>query len=329
MKYLITGGAGFIGSNFIHYLFEHYPDCEVTNLDKLTYAGNPENVKKFEKNPQYKFVKGDIADMQLVDQLTSSVDFIVNFAAETHVDRSITGPAEFIQTNVVGMQVLLDAAARHKKRFHHISTDEVFGDLPLGTGGKFTERSAYFPSSPYSASKAAADHLVHAYSRTYGLDATITNCSNNYGPYQNPEKLIPKTITHALLGKKIPVYAQGRNVRDWIHVKDHCKAIDTVLQAGRTGETYLVGGNCEKPNLEVVDMILKMLGKDDSLIELVPDRPGHDLRYAIDSSKIERELAFTRNYDFDKGLIETVEWYKQNQAWWQPLIEKQEPQTTV
>ena len=323
MKYLITGGAGFIGSNFIHYMFEHYPDCEIVNLDKLTYAGNLENVKEFEGNTRYKFVQGDIADAKLMDQLVSDAGFIVNFAAETHVDRSIVGPAQFIQTNVVGMQVLLEAAAKYKKRFHHISTDEVFGDLPLGTGEKFTERSAYFPSSPYSASKAAADHLVHAYSRTYGLDATITNCSNNYGPYQNPEKLIPKTIAYALLGRKIPVYAQGRNVRDWIHVKDHCKAIDFVLQKGRTGETYLVGGDCEKANLEVVQKILEILGKEESLIELVPDRPGHDLRYAIDSSKIERELAFAREYDFDKGLKDTVEWYKANQAWWEKLLPKE------
>ncbi len=324
MKYLITGGAGFIGSNFIHYLFEKYPDAQVTNLDKLTYAGNPANLQKLEKNSGYKFVHGDIADMKLVDELVTDVDFIVNFAAETHVDRSITGPAEFIQTNVVGTQVLLDAAVRHKKRFHHISTDEVFGDLPLGTGQKFTERSAYFPSSPYSASKAAGDHLVHAYSRTYGLDATITNCSNNYGPYQFPEKLIPKTIVNALTDKPVPVYAQGRNVRDWVHVKDHCKAIDLVLQTGRTGEVYLVGGNCEKANLEVVRQIIGLLGKSEDLIELIPDRPGHDLRYAIDCSKIERELAFTRDYDFDKGLSETVEWYKQNQSWWEPLIAKLE-----
>jgi dTDP-glucose 4,6-dehydratase len=327
MKYLITGGAGFIGSNFIHYIFEKYPDAQVVNLDKLTYAGNPANLQKFESNPNYKFVKGDIADAKLVEGLIGDTDFVVNFAAETHVDRSITGPAEFIQTNVVGMQILLDVAAQHKKRFHHISTDEVFGDLPLGTGQKFTERSAYFPSSPYSASKAAGDHLVHAYSRTYGLDATITNCSNNYGPYQFPEKLIPKTIVNALRDKPVPVYAQGRNVRDWVHVKDHCKAIDLVLQTGRTGETYIVGGNCEKANLEVVREILQILGKNENLIELVPDRPGHDLRYAIDSSKIERELGFTRSYEFTKGLTETVEWYKANQAWWEPMITKLEKES--
>ena len=324
MKYLITGGSGFIGSNFIHYLFEKYPDAQITNLDKLTYAGNPDNLKKFETNSHYKFVKGDIADALLVDQLVAEADFIVNFAAETHVDRSITGPAEFIQTNIVGTQTLLNAAVTHKKRFHHISTDEVFGDLPLGTGEKFTERSAYFPSSPYSASKAAADHLVHAYSRTYGLDATITNCSNNYGSYQHPEKLIPKTIVNALRDKNIPVYAQGRNVRDWVHVLDHCKAIDLVLQKGRTGETYLVGGDCEKANLEVVRKIIEILGKGEDLIELVPDRPGHDLRYAIDCEKIERELGFKRDYEFEKGLEETVNWYKANEAWWKPLVEKLE-----
>src|SRR3989338_2152635 len=324
MRYLITGGSGFIGSNFIHYLFEKYHDVHVTNLDKLTYAGNPANLKKFEANPQYKFVKGDIADAKLVDELMKDVDFVVNFAAETHVDRSITGPSEFIQTNVVGLHTLLDAATQHKKRLHHISTDEVFGDLPLGTGQKFTEHRTYFPSSPYSASKAAGDHLLHAYSRTYGLDATITKCWNNEGPYQFPEKLITKTMVNALRDKPVPVYAQGRNVRDWIHVKDHCKAIDMVLQTGRTGETYLVGGNCEKANLEVVRQILNLLGKPETLIQLVPDRPGHDLRYAIDSSKIERELAFKRDYEFEKGLAETVEWYKQNQEWWQPLVDRLE-----
>ncbi len=324
MKYLITGGAGFIGSNYIHFLFEKYPDVQVTNLDKLTYAGNPENLKKYEKNQQYKFVKGDIADSKLVEDLVAEADFIVNFAAETHVDRSITGPAAFIQTNVVGMQVLLDAAVHNKKRFHHISTDEVFGDLPLGTSQRFTEQSGYLPSSPYSASKAAGDHLLHAYSRTYGLDATITNCSNNYGPYQFPEKLIPKTIANALRGMPVPVYAQGRNVRDWIHVLDHCKAIDLVIQKGRSGETYLVGGDSERSNIDVVKKILQLLGKDESLIKFVDDRPGHDLRYAIDSKKIETELGFTRDYTFDKGLEDTVEWYKQNQEWWEPLITRLE-----
>ena len=316
VKYLVTGGAGFIGSNFIHYIFEKYTDAQVVNLDKLTYAGNLENLKEFEKDPRYRLVKGDIADAQIVNELVPQADVIVNFAAETHVDRSITGPAEFIKTNVVGTQVLLDAAVKHKKRFHHISTDEVFGSLKLNTKHKFDEKTPYDPSSPYSASKAASDHLVRAYVRTYGLNATITNCSNNYGPRQFPEKLIPQTIIFALQDKKIPVYAQGENVRDWIYVKDHNKAVDLVLQKGEMGQTYLVGGNAEKTNLEVVKMILKILGKPESLIEFVSDRPGHDLRYAIDSSKIEKELLFTRDFEFEKGLAETVKWYQDNTAWW-------------
>ena len=317
MKYLITGGAGFIGSNFIHYLFEKYPDCEVINLDKLTYAGNLENVKLFEQNPHYKFVKRDIADVDVVNQIVPEVDIIVNFAAESHVDRSITGPAEFIQTNVLGTQVLLDAAVKHQKRFHHISTDEVFGSLRLKSKKKFSEKTAYDPSSPYSASKAASDHLVRAYVRTYGLRATITNCSNNYGPYQFTEKLIPQTITFALQDKRIPVYGQGENIRDWIYVRDHNRAIDLVLQKGRIGQTYLIGGNNEKTNLEVVTIILNILGKPESLIEFIKDRPGHDFRYAIDSGKIEKKLDFRPEYDFEKGLEETVKWYQENKSWWQ------------
>lgn len=316
MKYLITGGAGFIGSNFIHYLFEKYPDAEITNLDKLTYAGNQENLKKFEANSKYKFVKGDIADAALVDSLVKEADVIVNFAAETHVDRSITGPAEFIKTNVVGTQVLLDAAVKYKKRFHHISTDEVFGDLPLNSKDKFKETTPYDPSSPYSASKAASDHLVRAYVRTYSLQATISNCSNNYGPYQYSEKLMPQTIIFALQDKKIPVYGKGENMRDWIFVTDHNKAVDLILQKGKMGETYLIGANCEKSNLEVVKSILKILGKPEGLIEFVTDRPGHDLRYAIDSTKIQKELGWKPEYNFDQGLAETVKWYQDNQVWW-------------
>ncbi len=319
MKYLITGGAGFIGSNFIHYLFGKYPDVEVLNLDKLTYAGNQENLKKFEGNPRYKLVKGDIADAALADNLVKDADVIVNFAAETHVDRSITGPAEFIKTNIVGTQVLLDAAMKHKKRFHHISTDEVFGDLPLNTKDKFTETSAYDPSSPYSASKAASDHLVRSYVRTYGLQATISNCSNNYGPYQYPEKLIPLSIIFALQDKKIPVYGKGENVRDWIFVNDHNKAVDLVLQKGKIGETYLIGGNSERTNLEVVKNILKILNKPEDLIEFVTDRPGHDLRYAIDSGKIQNELGWKPEHNFEQGLAETVNWYKENESWWKKL----------
>jgi dTDP-glucose 4,6-dehydratase len=310
MKYLVTGGAGFIGSNFIHYLFKQYPDCEVINLDKLTYAGNKENLKEFENNPKYKFAQGDIADPKIVEELVPQVEVIVHFAAETHVDRSISGPAEFVKTNVVGTQVLLDAAVKHKKRFHHISTDEVFGELQLGSADKFTETTPYDPSSPYSASKAASDHLVRAYGRTFGLQATITNCSNNYGPYQYPEKFIPTVILNALKDQKIPVYGQGLNVRDWIHVDDHNRAVDLVINKGKIGETYLIGANNERANIDVVKTILKILSKPESLIEFVTDRPGHDLRYAIDSTKIQNELGWKPEFEFEEGLKQTIKWYQ-------------------
>ncbi len=310
MKYLVTGGAGFIGSNFIHYILGKYPDAEVVNLDKLTYAGNLDNLKGFENDPRYKFVQGDIADSELVSKLVADADVIVNFAAETHVDRSITGPAEFVRTNVLGTQVLLDSAVKHKKRFHHISTDEVFGDLEIGSPEKFTENTPYNPSSPYSASKAASDHLVRAYVRTFGLAATITNCSNNYGPRQYPEKLIPTVILHVLKDEKIPVYGKGENIRDWIHVDDHNSGVDLVIAKGKIGETYLLGGNSERTNLEVIREILKTLNKPESLIEFVTDRPGHDLRYAIDSSKIEKDLGWSRKHDFETGLTETIKWYQ-------------------
>jgi dTDP-glucose 4,6-dehydratase len=323
MKYLITGGAGFIGSNFIHYLFGKYPDSEITNLDKLTYAGNLDNLKEFETNPNYKFVKGDIADENLVNELVSQADVIVNFAAETHVDRSVLGPKIFVQTNVLGTQTLLEAAVKHKKRFHHISTDEVFGSLPLESEDKFTEHTSYDPSSPYSASKAASDHLVRSYIRTFGLLGTITNCSNNYGPYQYIEKLIPLMFLNAKMGKKLPVYGNGANVRDWIHVEDHNAGVELVISKGKIGETYLLGGNAEKSNLEVVKTILKIMDKDESLIEFVKDRPGHDLRYAIDSSKIEKELGWQRKHDFESGLRHTIEWYQSHEDWWKKLLSKE------
>ena len=316
MKYLVTGGAGFIGSNFIHHMFEKHPDAQITNLDKLTYAGNLGNLKSFEKDKRYKFVKGDIADEKIVNEIVPLVDVIINFAAETHVDRSITGPAAFIQTNVVGTQVLLDAAVKYKKRFHHISTDEVFGDLDLLGNDKFNEKTPYNPSSPYSASKAGSDHLVRSYVRTYNLQATISNCSNNYGPYQFAEKLIPQTIIFALQDKKIPVYGNGKNIRDWIFVQDHNAAVDLILQKGKIGETYLIGADSEKTNLEVVKTILKILEKPESLIEFVTDRPGHDLRYAIDSSKIQNKLGWKPTHDFEEGLVETVNWYQENESWW-------------
>ncbi len=323
MKYLITGGAGFIGSNFIHFILGKYPDAEVVNLDKLTYAGNLSNLKVFENDKRYNFVKGDITDSDLVDKLVEVADVVVNFAAETHVDRSILGPAEFVQTNIVGTHVLLEAVRKHKKRFHHISTDEVFGSLDLNGADKFNENTAYDPSSPYSASKAASDHLVRAYVRTFGVAATISNCSNNYGPYQFIEKFIPIIIMHALDNKKIPVYGDGKNVRDWIHVQDHCQAIDLVLNNGKIGETYLIGGNAEESNLNIVKKILSQLNKVEDLIEFVADRKGHDLRYAIDSSKTESELGFKPQYNLEEGLKQTVDWYLHNKEWWQALESKE------
>jgi dTDP-glucose 4,6-dehydratase len=320
MKYLVTGGAGFIGSNFIRLVLKKYPDAHVVNLDKLTYAGNQDNLSDLAKDSRYTFVKGDIADLDTVTSLAADCDVIVNFAAETHVDRSITGPADFVRTNVLGTQVLLEAAAKHKRRFHHISTDEVFGSLSLEGSDKFNENTGYDPRSPYSASKASSDHLVRAYYHTFDLPATISNCSNNYGPYQHPEKLIPLMAINALRGEDLPVYGDGLNVRDWIHVDDHCEAIDLIINKGKVGETYLVGGNAEKPNIEIVKMILKHLGQSEDKIKFVPDRLGHDRRYAIDSSRIESELGFTRKYDFESGLVQTVEWYKNNPQWWQKLM---------
>lgn len=309
MKFLITGGLGFIGSNFIHYIFQNHPDYSITNLDKVTYAANLENLKEVENKPNYRFVKGDICDIQLVDELIKESDIVVNFAAESHVDRSITGPADFVRTNIVGTQVLLDACVKYKKFFHHVSTDEVFGSLSLTSKKKFKENTLYDPSSPYSASKAASDHLVRAYHKTFGLNATITNSSNNYGPYQFTEKLIPLMITKAFKNEKMPVYGNGENIRDWVHVQDHCSAIDLVLHKGKPGETYLVGGNDEKSNLDVVKQILKILGKSEDLIDFVKDRPGHDLRYAVDSSKIEKKLGWKRKFSFNSGLKETIDWY--------------------
>ncbi len=322
MKYLVTGGAGFIGSNFIRFIFGKYRDAQIVNLDKLTYAGNLANLKDLENHPNYKFIKGDITDPKLMDELVSACDIVVNFAAETHVDRSILGPAEFVQTNIVGTHVLLDAVKKHDKRIHHISTDEVFGSLKLNDNARFNETTPYDPSSPYSASKASSDHLVRAYVRTFRVKATISNCSNNYGPYQFIEKLIPIIILHAVEDKKIPVYGKGENVRDWIQVEDHCHAIDLIISKGKIGETYLVGGNAEESNINIVKMILKQMGKPESLIEFVTDRKGHDLRYAIDSEKIEKELGFSRKYDLATGLKETVDWYLANQGWVEALRNK-------
>ena len=323
MNLLVTGGAGFIGSNFILYWLKKYPQDKILNLDKLTYAGNLENLKSVENNPHYVFVKGDICDLSLVDSLIKkyNIDTIVHFAAESHVDRSIMDPAPFIKTNIEGTYVLLEAALKNKiKRFHHISTDEVFGALPLNSKEKFNEKTPYNPRSPYSASKASSDHLVRAYYITYDLPIIISNCSNNYGPYQFPEKFIPLAITNIIEGKKIPVYGDGLYVRDWLYVKDHCQALDLILHKGKVGETYFIGGLTEDiSNLEVIKKILKLMEKDESYIEFVKDRPGHDRRYAIDWSKINRKLSWKPEVDFDTGLKLTIDWYLKNQDWWKKI----------
>jgi len=321
MKLLVTGGAGFIGSNFILYWLNKYPEDQIVNLDKLTYAGNLENLKSVEKHPHYKFIKSDVCDQKLVGQIVKDVDMIVHFAAESHVDRSITDPAPFIQTNIVGTHVLLESALKYSiKRFHHISTDEVFGELPLTSKDKFNELTPYNPRSPYSASKAASDHLVRAYYHTYGLPMTISNCSNNFGPYQFPEKLISLAITNILEGKKVPVYGDGQQVRDWLYVEDHVEAIDLIIQKGKIGETYFVGGlSYDISNLEVIKKILKIMGKGESSIEFVKDRPGHDRRYAIDWSKINTKLGWKPRMSFEEGLILTIQWYQNNQQWWRKL----------
>jgi len=318
MRILVTGGCGFIGSNFILQTLKAYPDYKIINLDKLTYAGNQKNLESIEDNPNYEFVKGDICDKELLDKLVKRVDAIVHFAAESHVDRSIHSADEFVKTNVLGTQVLLDSALRNgKKRFHHISTDEVFG--ALGETGKFSETTPYNPHSPYSASKAASDHLVRAYHDTHGLPITISNCSNNYGPYQFPEKLIPLFITNLMEKKKVPIYGKGLNIRDWVHVHDHNEAVLLILHKGKIGETYCIGGDSEMTNIAITKMLLEAFGVGDEVIEHVPDRKGHDFRYAIDFSKIKKELGWKPKHTFEEGLKETIEWYKNNEEWWRPL----------
>lgn len=321
MKLLVTGGAGFIGSNFILYWLKKYPEDKIINLDKLNYAGNLENLKDIEKNENYTFIQGDICDSQIVEKSMQGVNMVVHFAAETHVDRSISGPAVFVQTNVLGTQVLLDVALKTGiKRFHHISTDEVFGALSLDDPNKFSERTNYNPRSPYSASKAGSDHLVRSYYHTYNLPITITNCSNNFGPYQFPEKLISLAITNILEDKKIPVYGDGLYVRDWLYVEDHCRAIDLVLHKGKIGETYLVGGMMKLySNLEIIKKILRIMGKNESNIEFVKDRPGHDRRYDVDWTKIKQELGWQPEFSFDEWLEKTINWYKTNQNWWKQV----------
>jgi dTDP-glucose 4,6-dehydratase len=317
---LVTGGAGFIGSNFIHYLLEKYPSYRIINVDALTYAGNLGNLAGAQKNPNYVFLKQDIAERAGMKKIfnENKIDYIVNFAAESHVDRSIETPEIFINTNITGTQVLLDQAKEHGiKKFVQVSTDEVYGSL--GPEGLFTETTPLAPNSPYSASKAGADFMVRAYYETFHLSVNITRCSNNYGLYQFPEKLIPLIITNALENKDLPVYGDGLNVRDWIHVKDHCRAVADVLFKGASGEVYNIGGNSEKTNIEIVKTILKLLNKPESLIKYVKDRPGHDRRYAIDASKIERELGWRPEYSFENGIRETVDWYVSNTDWWQTI----------
>lgn len=316
MKFLITGGAGFMGSNFIRYLINNYPEFEVVNFDKLTYAGNLENLKDIEENPRYKFIKGDIADETAVDAaMGQGIDTVINFAAETHVDRSISGPKSFIMTDVLGTYTLLEAVKKHSiKKYIQISTDEVFGS----TDGEFSETSPFEPNSPYSASKAGGDHLVRAYWKTYGLPVIVTHSCNFYGPYQYPEKLIPLFITNLIEGKKIPVYGDGQNVREWIYVPDYCQALDVIHQKGEPGDVYNIGSGERLTNLEVTKMILEQMGVGEEMVEHVKDRPGHDRRYAINAEKL-RGLGWQPDWNFEQALKETVEWYQDHQDWWKKL----------
>ncbi len=324
MKILVTGGAGFIGGNFVHHMVNKYPEYTIVNLDLLTYAGNLETCKPVEGKPNYKFVKGDIADRKFIFDLfeKEKFDIVVNFAAESHVDRSIENPEIFVHTNVLGTTTLLDASKEFGvKRYHQVSTDEVYGDLPLDRPDLFfTETTPLHTSSPYSSSKASADLFVLAYQRTFGLPVTISRCSNNYGPYHFPEKLIPLMISRALADEELPVYGNGANVRDWLHVHDHCEAIDLIIHKGKVGEVYNVGGHNERSNLEVVKTILKALDKPESLIKYVKDRPGHDMRYAIDPTKLETELGWKPQYTFDTGIQMTIQWYLDNKEWWENII---------
>jgi len=320
MRLLVTGGAGFIGSNFIRYIIKKYPQYKIINLDKLAYAGNLDNLKDIENNSNYTFVKGDICDRKIVDELSKDVEVIVNFAAQSHVDRSIIDASDFLRTNIDGTHNLLEATKTHNiSRFIQISTDEVYGSIDEGS---FKETSSLSPSSPYAASKAAADMVVHSYRVTFNLPAVVARSSNNFGPYQYPEKIIPLFITNALEDKPLPLYGDGMNVRDWLYVIDNCEAIDLILHKGKEGEIYNIGGGNELRNIDLTRMVLKVLGKPESLIQPVKDRPGHDRRYSLDCSKIERELDWTPRFDFEMALEETVKWYVDNQWWWKKLKEK-------
>lgn len=322
MNILVTGCCGFIGANFVRLLRRERPTWQITNLDLLTYAGNRESLRDLEGTPQYRFVQGSICDAKLVDELVSAADAVVNFAAESHNDNSLHDPSPFLQTNLIGTYTLLEAVRKHGKRYHHISTDEVYGDLELDDPAKFTELTPYNPSSPYSSTKAGSDLLVRAWVRSFGVKATISNCSNNYGPYQHVEKFIPRQITNLIDGVKPKLYGKGENVRDWIHVEDHNTAVLLILEQGKIGETYLIGANGEKNNKEVIELILELMGHDPKDYQHVSDRPGHDLRYAIDATRLQRELGWKPHFvDFREGLAATIEWYRKNEAWWRPVKE--------
>lgn len=324
MKLLITGGAGFIGSNFAHYVHKERPDWDITVLDALTYAGNRRNLEGLDGS-RVKLVVGDICDEPLADELFAGHDAVVHFAAESHNDNSLLGPRPFVDTNIIGTFTLLEAARKHDVRFHHISTDEVYGDLELDDPNRFTEATAYNPSSPYSSTKAGSDMLVRAWVRSFGVKATISNCSNNYGPYQHVEKFIPRQITEVIEGRKPKLYGTGENVRDWIHAEDHSSAVLTILEQGNIGDTYMIGADGEKNNKEVVELILSLMGKESTDYEHVNDRPGHDMRYAIDASKLKSELGWQPKFtDFESGLKDTIEWYEENQDWWRPQKEATE-----
>lgn len=320
-KILVTGGAGFIGSNFVHHMVAKYPESHITVVDALTYAGNMANLQPVAD--KITFIEASIIDEAKMDEIVQGKDCIVHFAAETHVDRSILDPGPFLRTNVLGTEILARLALKHKvQRFHHISTDEVFGSLELSDTNIFNEATPYDPRSPYSASKAASDHMIRAYGETYGLPYTVTNCSNNYGPYHFPEKVIPLFITNALDDKPLPIYGDGKSVRDYLYVEDHVRAIDAILEKGKLGETYCVGGGAEKNGIEIAETVLKILNKPESLMQFVKDRAGHDRRYAIDAKKIREELGWNPHVSFEEGIAKTVQWYKENEAWWRPLKEK-------
>lgn len=317
MKILVTGGLGFIGSNFIRYWFKHHPNDSILNLDKITYAANPENLRDLESSPNYSLVKGDILDTELLDKIMPDTDLIVHFAAESHVDRSIDDPLLFVKTNVLGTYTLLSAAKKHGNiRFHHISTDEVFGSIEFGSTAQFSETTTYDPSSPYSSSKASSDHFVRSFGKTFGLPITISNCSNNYGPYQHPEKMVPRMITNLLDGKKVPVYGKGENFRDWLYVDDHCSAIEAIVTKGKLGETYCIGGLKETSrNIDLVHKVLGLMNKPETDLEFVTDRPAHD-NYAVSWDKIHRELGWAPQETLESGLQKTIDWYSQNEPWW-------------